>query len=290
MSHLAESLTSLEQLKSLCGSDQSHLLSHWQSLSQSQRRGLADQISQVDFDGIRREMGSQERTLDWGKLSQSAQPPSAVRLADTTPQDRLKAIDQGELAIASGKVAMVLVAGGQGTRLGFDLPKGMYPIGPISGRTLFQMHVDSLRGAMRRFGVSIPLLVMTGPSTHEPTIRYFQENGNLGLKPHELNIFQQGTMPAIDATTGKILMESTSSIALSPDGHGGIVRALSKKGWLDQAQGQGIEHLFYAQVDNPLVRACDPLLIGLHRLGQSQATTQVVEKRFATEKVGNVVN
>ncbi|MFM7928470.1 MAG: UTP--glucose-1-phosphate uridylyltransferase [Pirellula sp.] len=290
MSHLAESLTSLEQLKSLCGSDQSHLLSHWQSLSQSQRQGLADQISQVDFDGIRREMGSQERTLDWGKLSQSALPPSAVRLADTTPQDRLKAIDQGELAIASGKVAMVLVAGGQGTRLGFDLPKGMYPIGPISGRTLFQMHVDSLRGAMRRFGVSIPLLVMTGPSTHEPTIRYFQENGNLGLKPHELIIFQQGTMPAIDATTGKILMESTSSIALSPDGHGGIVMALSKTGWLDQAQGQGIEHLFYAQVDNPLVRACDPLLIGLHRLGQSQATTQVVEKRFATEKVGNVVN
>ncbi|MFM9063494.1 MAG: UTP--glucose-1-phosphate uridylyltransferase, partial [Pirellula sp.] len=228
MSHLAESLTSLEQLKSLFGSAQSHLLSHWQSLSQSQRRGLADQISQVDFDGIRREMGSQERTLDWGKLSQSAQPHSAVRLADTTPQDRLKAIDQGELAIASGKVAMVLVAGGQGTRLGFDLPKGMYPIGPISGRTLFQMHVDSLRGAMRRFGVSIPLLVMTGPSTHEPTIRYFQENGNLGLKPHELNIFQQGTMPAIDATTGKILMESTSSIALSPDGHGGIVMALSK--------------------------------------------------------------
>ncbi|MFM7515817.1 MAG: UTP--glucose-1-phosphate uridylyltransferase, partial [Pirellula sp.] len=110
------------------------------------------------------------------------------------------------------------------------------------------------------------------------------------LKPHELIIFQQGTMPAIDATTGKILMESTSSIALSPDGHGGIVRALSKTGWLDQAQGQGIEHLFYAQVDNPLVRACDPLLIGLHRLGQSQATTQVVEKRFATEKVGNVVN
>ncbi len=290
MSHLAESLTSLEQLKSLCGSDQSHLFAHWQSLSQAQRQGLADQISQIDFDGIRREMGSQERTLDWSKLSQSAQPPSAVRLADATPEDRLKAIAQGELAIASGKVAMVLVAGGQGTRLGFDLPKGMYPIGPVSGRTLFQMHVDSLRGAMRRFGVSIPLLVMTGPSTHEPTVRYFQENANLGLKPQELIIFQQGTMPAIDARTGKILMESTSSIALSPDGHGGIVRALSKTGWLDQAQGQGIEHLFYAQVDNPLVRACDPLLIGLHRLGQSQATTQVVEKRFATEKVGNVVN
>ncbi|MFM7976568.1 MAG: UTP--glucose-1-phosphate uridylyltransferase, partial [Pirellula sp.] len=184
---------------------------------------------------------------------------------------------------------MVLVAGGQGTRLGFDQPKGMYAIGPISGRTLFQMHVDSLRAAMKRYGVSIPFLVMTGPSTDQPTREYFSLNANLGLSQDDLLIFQQGTMPAIDATTGRILMESRSSIALSPDGHGGIVRALAKSTWLEQAKSRGIRYLFYAQVDNPLVRACDPLLIGLHILKGSQATTQVVQKRFATEKVGNVV-
>jgi UDP-N-acetylglucosamine/UDP-N-acetylgalactosamine diphosphorylase len=289
MSQKIGSMLSLEQLKSLCGSQQSHLLVHWESLTQIQRQGLADQIAQIDFEGICREMSLRQQVCDWRTLAQRAEPPEAARIADMTSEARLEAIAQGQQAIASGQVAMVLVAGGQGTRLGFDLPKGMYRIGPLSGRTLFQMHVDSLRGAMRRFGVSIPLLVMTGPSTHEPTVRYFQENANLGLSPQELMIFEQGTMPAVDASTGRILMESPSSIALSPDGHGGIVRALAKTGWLERAQDQGIKHLFYAQVDNPLVRACDPLLIGLHRLGQSQATTQVVEKRFATEKVGNVV-
>ncbi|MEK0424101.1 MAG: hypothetical protein RJB11_192 [Planctomycetota bacterium] len=282
-------MLSLEQLKSLCGTEQLHLLAHWESLTQIQRQGLADQIAQIDFEGIGREMSLQQQVCDWRTLAQRAEPPEAARIAGMSHESLVEAIVQGQQAIASREVAMVLVAGGQGTRLGFELPKGMYPIGPLSGRTLFQMHVDSLRGAMRRFGVSIPLLVMTGPSTHEPTVRYFQENANLGLGPQELMIFEQGTMPAVDASTGRILMESPSSIALSPDGHGGILRALSKTGWLERAQDQGIKHLFYAQVDNPLVRACDPLLIGLHRLGQSQATTQVVEKRFATEKVGNVV-
>ncbi|MFN5273109.1 MAG: UTP--glucose-1-phosphate uridylyltransferase, partial [Planctomycetota bacterium] len=251
MSQKIGSMLSLEQLKSLCGSQQSHLLVHWESLTQIQRQGLADQIAQIDFEGICRELSLRQQVCDWRTLAQRAEPPEAARIADMTSEARLEAIAQGQQAIASGQVAMVLVAGGQGTRLGFDLPKGMYRIGPLSGRTLFQMHVDSLRGAMRRFGVSIPLLVMTGPSTHEPTVRYFQENANLGLSPQELMIFEQGTMPAVDASTGRILMESPSSIALSPDGHGGIVRALAKTGWLERAQDQGIKHLFYAQVDNP---------------------------------------
>jgi len=289
MSLQAEPCSSLEELKTLCGSQHDYLLSHWDSLSDMQRLGLGAQIRQIDFDGIRRELSSQEKSCDWSQLAHKAEPPEAVRLADRTDSLIQQAGHEGAQAIASGQVAMVLVAGGQGTRLGFDQPKGMFAIGPVSGRTLFQMHADSLRGAMKRHGVPIPFLVMTGPSTDQPTREYFAQNSNLGLDPNDLLIFEQGTMPAIDATTGRILMDSPSSIALSPDGHGGIVRALAKTGWLEEAKQRGIRHLFYAQVDNPLVRACDPVLIGLHRLAGSQATTQVVEKRFATEKVGNVV-
>jgi UDP-N-acetylglucosamine/UDP-N-acetylgalactosamine diphosphorylase len=277
----------------LCPSEHHSLLAHWDVLDASQRAGLAEQILQIDFEAIRREFGlqarSEQQVCDLSSLASLAESPEAVRLSDRTPELLAQAIQEGSRAIADGQVAMVLVAGGQGTRLGFDQPKGMYSIGPVSGRTLFQMHVDSLRGAMKKFGVSIPLLVMTGPSTDRPTREYFAKHANLGLNDQELMIFEQGTMPAIDAKTGRILMESTSSIALSPDGHGGIVRALAKTGWFERAEQRGITHLFYAQVDNPLVRACDPLLVGLHRLAKSQATTQVVEKRFATEKVGNVV-
>ncbi|MFY8201746.1 MAG: UTP--glucose-1-phosphate uridylyltransferase, partial [Pirellula staleyi] len=112
----------------------------------------------------------------------------------------------------------------------------------------------------------------------------------LGLSEEDLVTFCQGTMPAMDAASGKVLMESPSSIALSPDGHGGIVAALDRQGILQSAAARGIDHFFYAQVDNPLVRACDPTLIGYHLLSRSQMTTQVVSKRFAKEKVGNVVS
>lgn len=290
----------LESLRSSCPSEHHYLLSHWDRLDESQRQGLHEQILQIDFEGLGREfgppdplgraqVGSTQSVCSSSHLASLAEPPDAVRLSDRTPELIAEANLEGSRAICAGQVAMVLVAGGQGTRLGFDHPKGMYSIGPVSGRTLFQMHVDSLRGAMKKFGVSIPLLIMTGPSTDRPTREYFAKRGNLGLSDQELMIFQQGTMPAVDARTGRILMESPSSIALSPDGHGGIVRALAKTGWFERAEQLGIKHLFYAQVDNPLVRACDPLLIGLHRLASSQATTQVVEKRSATEKVGNVV-
>jgi len=289
MSDGSETGPMLSGLSELCGSEHQYLLSHWDTLDAEQRANLAAQITEVDFGAIQRELGQEHRSCDWSELAHRAEPPEAIRLVDRTPELIERAEAVGASAIASGQVAMVLVAGGQGTRLGFDLPKGMYPIGPVSGRTLFQMHIDSLRGAMKRYGASIPFLVMTGPSTDEPTRRYFAENDNFGLRGEELLIFQQGTMPALDADSGRILMESPSSLALSPDGHGGIVRALAKTGWLEQATRRGIRYLFYAQVDNPLVRACDPVLLGLHILSGSQATTQVVEKRFATEKVGNVV-
>ena len=199
----------LQTLGSLCPPEHRYLLSHWDDLDESQRQGLYEQISQIDFEGLRREFGSSpgpqggselgsgQSVCGSSQLAYLAEPPDAVRLSDRTPQLLAEANSEGSQAISAGEVAMVLVAGGQGTRLGFDQPKGMYSIGPVSGRTLFQMHVDSLRGAMKKFGVSIPLLIMTGPSTDGPTREYFAKRGNLGLSHQELMIFQQGTMPAV---------------------------------------------------------------------------------------------
>ncbi len=268
-----------------------HLLRRWNELSEDERRYLAAQIQSIDFQELADLFAGTEETIDWAELSRKAVPPNAIRLHDANPKfSKAEAIECGEQALRDGKVGMILVAGGQGTRLGFDLPKGMFCIGPVSNRSLFEMHADSLRGAMRRFSVSIPLFVMTSPATDIPTREFFHSHHHLGLKQEELVVFCQGTMPAIDALTGKVLMESASSIALSPDGHGGIVAALDRQGILKSASERGIEHFFYAQVDNPMVRACDPLLIGYHLLAKSQMTTQVVKKRFGQEKVGNVVS
>ncbi|MFY7876167.1 MAG: UTP--glucose-1-phosphate uridylyltransferase [Pirellula sp.] len=269
---------------------QEQLFQFWDRLSAGEQDNLLAQIATIDFEQIHRLFHKSTDEVDWHSLAEKAEPPQAIRLSDAAPPFTAEAaMECGEQAIRAGKVAMILVAGGQGTRLGFDQPKGTFRIGPVSNRSLFAMHADSIRGTSRRYGVSIPMYVMTSPATDLATREYFQEHRNLGLGNDELHVFCQGTMPAVDATTGAILMESTSSLALSPDGHGGIVAALHQQKVLESARQRGIEHFFYAQVDNPLLRACDPLLIGYHLLAQSQMTTQVVSKRFATEKVGNVV-
>ena len=262
-----------------------HAVRFWSELSSEDQKHLASQIQSIDFQELATLFSGAEKSVDWNELSGRAQPPNAIRLHENMPAfSRAEALECGENAIRQGKIGMILVAGGQGTRLGFDQPKGMFRIGPVSNRSLFAMHADSLRGAMRKYGVSIPFYVMTSPATDLATREYFGSHHHLGLKPEELIVFCQGTMPAVDATTGKILMESKSQVALSPDGHGGIVASLDKQGILKSASERGIEHFFYAQVDNPLVRACDPLLIGYHLLAKSQMTTQVVKKRFGQAK------
>jgi UDP-N-acetylglucosamine/UDP-N-acetylgalactosamine diphosphorylase len=267
---------------------QSHLIGHWNSLNPVERELLVKDIQSIDFDELRRLFLGNDKGTDWKQLASHSKPPDAVRLEEVAAYRHAKTI--GEDALRAGKVAMILVAGGQGTRLGFDLPKGMFRIGPVSNRTLFAMHVDSLRGAMKKYEVEIPLLIMTSPATDQQTKEFFTAHNNLGLRNDQITIFQQGTMPAIDASNGAVLLESTHRIAMSPDGHGGIVKALSQHGLLHTCSERGIEHFFYAQVDNPLVTACDPTLIGHHLHRGSQMTTQVVQKRFAKEKVGNVVS
>jgi UDP-N-acetylglucosamine/UDP-N-acetylgalactosamine diphosphorylase len=190
----------------------------------------------------------------------------------------------------AGQVGVILVAGGQGTRLGFEHPKGMFPIGPISGNTIFQILVERVLASSRRYGSPIPLFIMTSPATHDETVEFLNEYRFFGMEPDDVTIFCQGTMPAVDATTGQLLLADKASLALSPDGHGGMLRALEKNGCLQQARERGIRQFSYGQIDNPLVQICHPELIGYHLLAESEMTTQVVEKSEPLDRVGNVVS
>jgi UDP-N-acetylglucosamine/UDP-N-acetylgalactosamine diphosphorylase len=269
---------------------QAHLLQFWDQLPPESQQQLESQIAGVDFEQLKRLIDAAEDAVDWSALAAQAEPPPAARLNDPRPLiDAQDAIRVGEEALRGGKVGMILVAGGQGTRLGFQPPKGMFPIGPVSARTLFQMHCDRLLAMMKRYRASMPMYVMTSPATDAETREYFAQTDRCGLAKDQLIIFCQGTMPAVDAETGRVLLATKGSLALSPDGHGGLVDALARNGCLADARRRGIEYLYYAQVDNPLAQLCDPELIGYHILSRSQLTTQVVKKRFATERVGNVV-
>lgn len=276
---------------SLAHYGQEHLLQFEAALTADERARLHQQLLKIDFLQLQRLVSDSEAAVNWGELAARAEPPPAVRLDRQHPLfTPAQALATGEQALRAGRVGMILVAGGQGTRLGFDQPKGMFPIGPISQRTLFQMHCDRLLAVMKRYQISIPMLVMTSPATDAETREYFAQHQRCGLSAEQLIVFCQGTMPAVDASSGKVLMSSTSGLALSPDGHGGLVAALAANGCLQQAQQRGIDLFYYAQVDNPLAQLCDAELIGYHVLSRSQMTTQVVQKRFAKEKVGNVVS
>jgi len=136
----------------------------------------------------------------------------------------------------------------------------------------------------------IPLYLMTSPATHHPTLDYLRANENFGLPEEDLKVFCQGTMPAVDAATGRLLLADKHRLALSPDGHGGMLRALVESHCLTDIRRRGLHQLFYCQVDNPLVNVCDPEFLGYHLLSHSELSTQVVAKRTSRDKVGNVVS
>lgn len=271
--------------------EQQHLLQFWEQLAIEPRQRLAAHIRDLDFAQICALTHGDQQAPDWESLAARAEPPPAV-LSDGSgsPFTRAQAQQRGEAALKNGEVGVVLVAGGQGTRLGFPHPKGLFPLGPLSQRPLFQILIDHLLARAERYGVRIPLYLMTSPATHDETVACFTAQDRFGLAKDDLVIFCQGTMPAVDANTGKLLLAEKDQLFLSPDGHGGMVSAFAQHGCLDHARQRGLKHLYYCQIDNPLAQVCDPTLIGYHLLADSDMTTQVVRKQVGSERVGNVVS
>jgi UDP-N-acetylglucosamine/UDP-N-acetylgalactosamine diphosphorylase len=270
--------------------DQTHLLAHWESLAPHEQQHLADQIREIDFPLVSRLHKGGGSAADWAELVNRAEPPPAYRLSGEGRTCSLEEVrKRGEAALAAGKVGAILVAGGQGTRLGFDHPKGMFPIGPLSGASLFQIMFEKVMALSRRHSVCIPLYLMTSPATHEETVEHLRERNNFGMPAEDVHIFCQGMMPAVDMHSGQLLLEDKGKIFKSPDGHGGTLAALAKSGGLADAKRRGIEQFYYCQIDNALVSMCDSEFLGYHLLAGAEVSTQVVAKRGLRDKVGNVV-
>ncbi len=276
---------------------QAHLLRFWSELDTPSRTRLAAEIAALDFDRLDRLIA--ELVLGnpvAAAAPEQVSPVDVVRLPQTDGERMLwlRASGTGADALASGEVAVILVAGGSGTRLGFEGPKGTFPIGPVSSASLFQIHAEKIVALGRRFGKAIPLYVMTSPENHETTIAFFDEHDRFGLE--KLRFFTQGQMPAIDRLTGKILLAGRDHIALAPDGHGGTIAALAARSegaplsCLDEMREQGAKTLFYFQVDNPLVRIADLAFIGLHLEAGADISFKVVERLTPDEKLGAVVS
>jgi UDP-N-acetylglucosamine/UDP-N-acetylgalactosamine diphosphorylase len=165
----------------------------------------------------------------------------------------------------------------------------MFPISPVKNKSLFQLHAEKVLALGRRYGKPIPFLVMTSPATHGETERFFLNHGCFGLNPEEVALFCQGTLPALDMASGKLLLEKPGRIFTSPNGHGGVLTALAESGLLGRLRRQNIQHIFYFQVDNPLVHVADPIFLGHHLAASAQVSSKVVRKEGPADKFGNIV-
>lgn len=191
----------------------------------------------------------------------------------------------GAAALRAGRVAAFTVAGGQGTRLGYAGPKGTYPVTPVSEKTLFQVFAEKLLRSGERFGVTIPWFILTSEINNDATIAAFEAADFFGLERDSVHFIVQGLVPAVDYT-GKILLADKGTIAMTPDGHGGSLRALVRSGATETMQRLGVDIISYFQVDNPIVQCIDPSFIGFHVRSGSELSSKMVPKAYALEKVG----
>lgn len=270
---------------------QASVLRFWSELSPSSRTNLLESLSALDLAGLDRIVQTQVKVKAELPIPKNISPvtpyphagsPAAARHAD----QYAKALARGNELLAAGKVGAFLVAGGQGTRLGYDGPKGEYPVTPLSNKPLFQVFAEQLRAHAARSGKPIPWYIMTSDANDSATRAFFERHHHFGYKPKDIFFFQQGMMPAF-AFSGEMLLAEKDTLCLSPDGHGGSLRALKKSGALSDMRARGIEHLSYFQVDNPLVHCIDPLFIGLHDLTGSEMSSKTIAKAAPLEKVGN---
>ena len=262
---------------------QEHLLNGYDKLDESKQKKLLNQIENIDFELI-------------NSLYQNSQKEVQIPETQITPIEYLdkeklngyyKSFQEtGEKAIRSGKLAAVTMAGGQGTRLGHNGPKGTFDIGLDSHKSLFELLSDSLKEQGKKYDVTIPWFIMTSEENNNDTVDFFAKHKFFGYeKDKNIFFFKQGELPMVD-TEGKILIGEDGLIKEAADGHGGIYEALVKNGMTNKMRELGVEWIFIGGVDNCLVKMVDPVLMGIAIQKHVTAAGKSVVKANPGEKVG----
>jgi UDP-N-acetylglucosamine/UDP-N-acetylgalactosamine diphosphorylase len=286
---MAEQMDREELTEKLRDHDQQHLIEWLGELEEEERERLEAQLAGIDFG----------RLEDFQHLLDT--PPTAVSFGDVeparierlplTPEDQEqeeKVEEIGRDVLRADRVAALTVAGGQGTRLRYEHAKGMYPISPIKEKSLFQMFAEQILAARRRYGCSMPWLIMTGPTNDQETREFFADNDFFGLGGDSVHFFIQGANPIIDPD-GRLLLAERDRLLMGPDGHGGTLDALARHGLLQMLREGGWDLVSYFQVDNPLVTVADPRYLGHHVRRDADFSCKVVPKRDPEEGLGIAV-
>lgn len=256
---------------------------------------VAAQLAEMDVASLRGRLDSALELSAAASRGQDVAPlPDITSVDDLSAQERARLWARGCEAIAAGKVGVLLLAGGQGTRLGTSQPKGCFQLGMPSDKSLFQYHVERLHRVRQLAAdtcrvdaarVKLPFLVMTSEATHTATVDYFMRNAYFGLQPGEVHFFRQGMLPCL-SPSGDMLLSQPGDLALAPDGNGGVYGALKRSGLLDLLEEQKVTSLFQFCVDNIMCHVADPLFIGFCLDHGADCASKAVSKLDAHEKVG----
>lgn len=281
---------------------QSHILAHLsdESISKETKLAFLTSVDEIPLekmaDYLKGALDEEEKMKNFDPANVADEDviaPFDGETASTTTSDaaQLKSLEEarsaGMTAVTNGEVAALLLAGGQGTRLGYDGPKGMYDIGLPSKKTLFQFMAERIKKLGQLSGkgdTAVPFYVMTSPLNHAATTAYFAKNDNFGI---DVQFFPQGTLPAL-TPEGKMILEAPTSLAVAPDGNGGIYPALVKHGILDDMKSRGVKYIHAFGVDNALVKPADPTFVGYCVEQGADCGNKVLWKTSPDEKVGVV--
>ncbi|MEF3306014.1 UDPGP type 1 family protein [Paenibacillus sp. GYB003] len=261
---------------------QEHVLRFYDSLSDDSKRRLLDQIEAIDFPAFAALAdGAKRNAAVAGRIA----PIEAIDATAYDAREKERLTEKGWELLRQGKVAAFVVAGGQGSRLGHEGPKGTFRIGLPSGKSLFQLQAERLLNLSGRAGRTIPWYVMTSADNDAETSRFFQSSGYFGYAPDDIRMVKQQSLPAIDEA-GRMLLAARDEIGFAPSGNGDAFASLKRSGALADMKRRGIEWVFYYNVDNALIRIADPLFVGAAAHYGNPIATKAAYKTHPEEKVG----
>jgi UDP-N-acetylglucosamine/UDP-N-acetylgalactosamine diphosphorylase len=280
-------MTDKSSLNLLKTYEQYHVLEHYHSLPAEKQNLFLKNLEGLDINLIFSLYNSFSQKKDFSYHANAIKQADIIKIPETSEEKALyeKARAFGESLIRERKVAVLIVAGGQGSRLGFEGPKGTFPTTLIKKKSLFQLFAESIKAITKKYNTSVPLLIMTSEENHEDTIDFFKLHDYFGLEKDTIRFFRQGMIPSI-TPEGKLILKDETHLFTNPDGHGGSLKAFHDSGLLRDLMKKGFTELFYCQVDNPLVRMADPVFLGYHALSKAHVSTKVVRRTNIDEKVG----
>ena len=264
--------------------NQEHLLSQYDKLTKQNQEYLLNQIMNINFEQMNKLYEQTKKEIKLGE--EKIEPIDYVDKESLSEEEKNKYFEIGANEIKNGKLAVVTMAGGQGTRLGHTGPKGSYILNiKPNPKSLFEILCDNLKNAKEKYNIVIPWYIMTSRENNSKTIEFFEENNYFNYPKEAVKFFIQGELPML-STNGKILLTEEGIVKEAADGHGGIFEAMFKNNIVEDMQNKNIEWIFVGPVDNPLSKTVDEILIGLAKEKNVLEAGKSLVKANPNEKVG----